>query len=90
VFSTIIDTFGRFDKHFSRITCDTCKISCAVIAPMQCFQNALAYFAVAVTYAHKMPIKLVPVHLIDDESSNGCKLARFAHICYFFAKKKTF
>jgi hypothetical protein len=30
------------------------------MAPMQCFQNALAYLAVAIGYAHEMFIKSTP------------------------------
>ncbi len=41
------------------------KISCAIVhrmlSPMQCFQNAKAYLAAAVSYARKMFIKLTPM-----------------------------
>ncbi len=30
-------------------------------APMQCFQNALAYFATVLNYKGKMSMKLTPV-----------------------------
>jgi hypothetical protein len=34
--------------------------TCYMHAPMQHFQNALAYFAVVVNYKHKMFMKLIP------------------------------
>jgi hypothetical protein len=55
---------GQFNNHFTSVIYSPGKIICTVIhcihAPMQCFQNALAYFATGVSYACKMFIKLTP------------------------------
>jgi hypothetical protein len=47
--------------NFINILCSLLKtvskqasLSTAIHTPMQCFQNALAYFAIAVSYTHKM------------------------------------
>jgi hypothetical protein len=52
-----------FHKHFTVVTYSHSKISWTINcihAPMQCFQNALAYLATAVSYMRKMFLKLVP------------------------------
>jgi hypothetical protein len=51
----MIVTCCRFHKYFMLVTfsCSTCT--------MQCFQNALAYFAAAISYRPKMFMKSTPV-----------------------------
>ncbi len=55
---------GRLYKHFMRITYGPATIRCAIIlcmrASIQCFIIALAYLASAVSYCHKMFLKLTP------------------------------
>jgi hypothetical protein len=58
-----MDTCCLVYKHFTPVTYSPSKISCAVHcmhAPMQCFQNVLAYFASVRSYADKMFMKLRP------------------------------
>ncbi len=58
-----IDTCGQFHKHFTLVTHSYFKISCiknCMHAPMQCFQNALAYFPTTISYPYKMFLKLTP------------------------------
>ncbi len=43
-----IDTCGQFHDHFTCVSYSSSKISCPVHC-MQCFQNALAYFAIAIS-----------------------------------------
>jgi len=54
------------------VTYGLSRISCTIVycmhAPMQCIQNAPAYLITAVSYAHKMFMKLAPV----------------IHVTYFF------
>ncbi len=57
------DTSAQFNKHFTQVIYDPSKISHTVNSKhdnMQLIQNALAYFATAVSYECKMfnPIKL--------------------------------
>ncbi len=51
-----MDTCGQFHKHFMRVTYGPTEISCTV----SCIKYARAYFATAVSYEHKMFIKLIP------------------------------
>jgi hypothetical protein len=55
---------GRFHTHFARVTYVPSTIICNVRAlhacTMQCFENALAYFARAVSYARKVFMKSAP------------------------------
>jgi hypothetical protein len=59
-----IVTWGKFHKHFMRVTYSLSKISCTIFyyedGPMQCFQNTPTYFATAVNYTRKMFMKLTP------------------------------
>jgi hypothetical protein len=58
-----INTCCQFHKHFMAVY-DPNKVSCTVHcmhAAMQCFLNALAYFATAVSYDHKTHMKWTPV-----------------------------
>jgi hypothetical protein len=59
-----INTSGQFHKHFTHVTFCLSKISCTIIhcmhALVQCFQNALTYFATAVSYGQKMFMKSTP------------------------------
>jgi hypothetical protein len=55
--------FGQFHKHFTLVTYSLSKIRCTIHCkhfPIQCFQNELAYFAIAVSYGRKMLMKLSP------------------------------
>jgi hypothetical protein len=49
---------SEFHKTFMLVTFGSSEISRH--APMQCFQNARAYFAIAIGYEHKMFIKSPP------------------------------
>ncbi len=60
-----MDTCGQFHEHFTRIIQPKQNKACVIT--MQCFQNALAYLAAAVSYACKMFMKLTPVVLEGDE-----------------------
>ncbi len=58
-----IDTCDWFHKHFMRVTYCLSKIRCTthwMHAPLQCFQNVLAYFVMVVSYSCKMSMKLTP------------------------------
>jgi hypothetical protein len=58
-----IDTCGQFHAHFTHVTYHPNIISCIVNckhAPMQCFQNTVAYLATAVSYTCKMFMKWTP------------------------------
>ncbi len=58
-----IDTCGKFQKHFMIVTYGRIKISQPVHCKhdsMQRFQTELAYFAAALSYDHKMFMKLAP------------------------------
>jgi hypothetical protein len=54
------DTCSSFHKHFPRVTYNRSSISCTVVlcmlAYMQSFKNALAYFSTAIGYIGKMYI----------------------------------
>jgi hypothetical protein len=76
---------GKFHKHVTRITYDPGKISCKVLPlyalPAGCmicsvFQNALVYFATALSYVRNMLLKLTPV-------ANDTKL--FTAVSYDFS-----
>ncbi len=57
------DTCGQFHKHFTLVTYSLSKIKCTIHCvhfPIKCFQNALTYFAIAVSYGRKMLMKLPP------------------------------
>ncbi len=55
---------GRLYRLFMHVTYNPGKMSCTVVHCMHVslprFQNALAYFATAVSYEHKMFLKLTP------------------------------
>jgi hypothetical protein len=58
VFKTV--TCSQFHKHLTLVTNGPSKISSTVhcmYAPMLCFQNALAYFDMAVSYMSKKFVK---------------------------------
>ncbi len=58
-------------QDFTHVTCNPRKISSTVLcmqAPVLCFYNALTYFATAVSYMHKMFMKLTP-----DQRASTCK-----------------
>ncbi len=57
----------QFHKHSTHVIYSHSKISLADVnymhAPMQCFQNASAYFVTALSYRCKMFMKSTPVFL---------------------------
>jgi hypothetical protein len=64
-------SLGQFHKYVTWVTYSPAKISCTVIHCMHCFQNALAYFVLAVSYGHKMFTKLTPVKYVQLQSNVG-------------------
>jgi len=72
----------NFIKHFTQVTYGPSKISCNIIncrhAPMQRSENALAYFAMVVSYTCKMFMKLSPEHGVE-WSISGNSVAKPVH-----------